>query len=73
MEIVRRIFTFVMAMLGFGGGILVVFSTIQAVNDRRASHPVDDKAFWGIILGLILIGLSVSSFVTDLVSQIPQF
>ena len=69
MEIVRRIFTFVMAMLGFGGGILVVFSTIQAVNDRRASHPVDDKAFWGIIL----IGLSVSSFVTDLVNQIPQF
>ena len=73
MEMVKRIFTFVMAMMGFGGLVLTAFSSIQAINDRRASHPVDDKAFWGIILGLILIGLSVSSFVTDLVSQIPQF
>lgn len=73
MEIVKRTFTFVMAMMGFGGVILTAFSGIQALNDRRQSHPVDDKAFWGIVLGLTLIGLSASSFVTDLVNQIPQF
>ena len=73
MEIVKRIFTFVMAMMGFVGVILTAFSGIQALNDRRQSHPVDDKAFWGIVLGVTLIGLAASSFVTDLVNQIPQF
>lgn len=73
MEIVKRIFTFVMAMAGFGGLILTSFSVIQALNDRRQSHPVDDKAFWGIVLGLTLIGLAASSFVTDLVNQLPKF
>lgn len=73
MGMVKRIFTFVMAMMGFGGLILTAFSSIQALNDRRQSHPVDDKAFWGIVLGLTLIGLAASSFVTDLVNQLPQF
>ena len=44
MEMVNVFFTFVVAMLGFVAN-LSAFSGIQAINDRRQSHPVDDKAF----------------------------